>query len=53
VCLTIGLGKRGRHGVGDECAVESGKSGGLGCRGTEAVAKTARWRLAAPLLRSA
>jgi hypothetical protein len=55
VFLTIGLGRGGRHGVGDECAVELGKSGGLGCRGTEAVAKTAWWRsfppLAAPLSR--
>jgi hypothetical protein len=30
MCLTIGLGRGGCHGVGDECAVESGKSGGLG-----------------------
>jgi hypothetical protein len=47
--LTIGLARGGRHGVSDECAVELGKSSGLGCRGTEAVAKTARWRSFPPL----
>jgi hypothetical protein len=37
------------HGVGDECAGESGKSGGVGRRDTEAVAKTSRWRSFPPL----
>jgi hypothetical protein len=31
------------HGVGDECAGESGKSGGVGRHGTEAVAKMSWW----------